>query len=223
VFCARNKIEIEIKKLSVMKFVFLALSFIFSGLTTLTSSAQTSKSAEMNQKMFIDVHEMGPGKVKLADVAAAHARDLAVEKEYGVHFINYWVDEAHGKIYCLSTASDTNAIRQAHGAAHGLLQAYTYQVSDGAAGTPVGDKQLFIDIHQMGAGNVTAAAVAEAHKKDLAVQQKFGVNFINYWVDEKAGVVMCLSEAKNADAIINTHKEAHGLIPAEVRKVKQGE
>jgi len=173
--------------------------------------------------MYIDVHEMGKGKVKLADVAAAHAKDLAVEKQYGVHFLNYWVDEDQGKIYCLSSATDTNAIRRAHAAAHGLQQAYTYEVSDGSAGIPVGGKQLFIDIHQLGAGNVTAAAVAEAHKKDLAVQDKYGVNFINYWVDEKAGVVMCLSEANNEEAIINTHKEAHGLIPAEVRMVKQGE
>jgi len=49
------------------------------------------------------------------------------------------------------------------------------------------------------------------------------VNFINYWVDEKAGVVMCLSEAADSNAIIATHKEAHGLIPVEILRVKQGE
>jgi hypothetical protein len=75
----------------------------------------------------------------------------------------------------------------------------------------------------VGAGNVTAAAVADAHKKDLAVQEKYGVNFINYWVDEKAGVILCLSEAKNAESVIGTHKEAHGLIPVEIWKIKQGE
>ena len=52
---------------------------------------------------------------------------------------------------------------------------------------------------------------------------KYGVNFINYWVDEKAGVVMCLSEAADSNAIIKTHKEAHGLIPVQILKVKQGE
>ena len=38
--------------------------------------------------------------------------------------------------------------------------------------------QLYIDIHYLGAGNVTAEAVADAHKKDLEVQGQYGVNFI---------------------------------------------
>ena len=65
--------------------------------------------------------------------------------------------------------------------------------------------------------------MADAHKKDLAVKGKYGVNFINYWVDEKAEVVMCLSEAADSNAIIKTHKEAHGLIPVDILKVKQGQ
>jgi hypothetical protein len=173
--------------------------------------------------LYIDVHQLEPGKVKFEDVAGAHVKDLAVEKKFGVHFINYWVDEAQGLVYCLSSAGDTNSIRKTHEQAHGLLPAYTFEVTDGAAAALKGNKNLFLDIHQLGAGNVTAAAVADAHKKDLAVQDKFGVNFINYWVDEKAGVVLCLSEAKNADAVLSTHKEAHGLLPTEIRSIKQGE
>ena len=73
-----------------MKIAFFALPFLLSGFASFTSSAQTSESAAINEKkMYIDVHEMGPGKVKLADVAAAHAKDIAIEKQYGVHFLNY--------------------------------------------------------------------------------------------------------------------------------------
>ena len=75
----------------------------------------------------------------------------------------------------------------------------------------------------MGAGDVTAAAAAEAHNKDLAVQKKYGVNLINYWVDEKKGTIFCLSEAPDSNAVIRTHAEAHGLLPAYILKVKQGE
>ena len=70
---------------------------------------------------------------------------------------------------------------------------------------------------------MTAKAVAEAHQKDLAVQKKYGVNLINYWVDEKNGIVMCLAQAPDSAALINTHKEAHGLIPVSVTLVKQGQ
>ena len=103
------------------------------------------------------------------------------------------------------------------------MPAYTFEVTEGEAAALKGNKKLFLDIHKLGAGNVTAAAVADAHKEDLAVQGKYGVNFINYWVDEKAGVVMCLSEAKNEKSVISTHKEAHGLVPVEIRNVKQGQ
>ncbi|HSB91800.1 MAG TPA: DUF4242 domain-containing protein [Flavitalea sp.] len=207
-----------------MKISYSLLPLIIGTMVSLQSSAQATNSATGNdRKLFIDVHQMEPGKVKFEDVAGAHAKDLAVEKKHDVHFINYWVDESQGLIYCLSSAPDSSAIRETHAEAHGLLPAYTFEVTDGQAAALQGNKNLFLDIHKLGPGNVTAAAVADAHKKDLAVQNKYGVNFINYWVDEKAGVVMCLSEAKDSQAVINTHKEAHGLIPAEVRNIKQGQ
>lgn len=207
-----------------MKIRFSVLPLIICGFASLHSPAQTVKGAAANEKkLYIDVHQLEPGKAKFEDVAAAHAKDLAVEKKYGLHFINYWVDEEQGRVYCLSSASDTSSVRKTHAEAHGLLPAYTYEVTDGSAAALAGDKKLFLDIHKLGAGNVTATAVADAHKKDLDVQGKYGVNFINYWVDEKAGVVLCLSESANSDAVIKTHKEAHGLIPVEIRNVKQGE
>jgi len=46
------------------------------------------------QQLYIDVHEVGPGKLTAETVAAAHAKDLATEKKYGVDFIKYWVDTA---------------------------------------------------------------------------------------------------------------------------------
>lgn len=206
-----------------MKSIVSVLTLIICGFVSLDISAQTNSAAANGKKLYIDVHQLEPGKVKFEDVAAAHAKDLAVEEKYGVHFINYWVDEEQGLVYCLSSADDTSSVRKTHAEAHGLLPAYTLEVTDGPAAALTGNKKLFLDIHKLGAGNVTAAAVADAHKKDLAVQEKYDVNFINYWVDEKAGVIFCLSEAKDKESVINTHKEAHGLIPVEIRNVKQGE
>lgn len=206
-----------------MKITVSIAAVVICALASLSAAGQTQKTSNNDKKLFIDVHHLEPGKVTFNDVTAAHLKDLSVQKQYDVRFLKYWVDEEKGTVYCLSSASDTNVVRQTHAEAHGLLPAYTYVVTDGPEVPVSGKKQLFLDIHRFGPGNVTAAAVADAHKKDLAVQKKNGASFINYWVDEKAGVVLCLSEAANADAVINTHKEAHGLIPVEVRAVKQGE
>ncbi len=172
---------------------------------------------------YIDVHDLEPGKVTFSDVAGAHTKDLATQGKYNVSFIKYWVDEQKGKVYCLSQAVDEESIRNTHKEAHGLLPSTVYKVTDGPEAATTGKSQMFIDVHQLEPGSVTAKDVAGAHEKDLAVQTKNSVNFINYWVDEKAGVIMCLSEAPDSLAVKHTHKEAHGLLPAYVLQVKQGQ
>jgi hypothetical protein len=172
--------------------------------------------------LYIDVHKMPDGKVNFDDVAGAHAKDVAVQDKYGVKFIKYWVDEKSGSVYCLASAGDSNAIRKSHAEAHGLLPEQIFPVAEGKAAAEKGGNQFFLDVHEFGAGNVSAKDVEGAHKKDLSVQKKYGVNFINYWVDEKNGVVMCLSEAKDEKSVRATHKEAHGLMPSYILKVKQG-
>jgi class 3 adenylate cyclase len=66
---------------------------------------------------------------------------------------------------------------------------------------------------------VTAEAVAEAHEKDLAVQDKHGVKYINYWCDHSRDCVFCLVDAPNKEAAIEVHRQAHGLIPVEIIEV----
>lgn len=80
---------------------------------------------------------------------------------------------------------------------------------------------LFMDIHKAVDG-LSAQAVAEAHKKDLETQGKYGVKYLKYWYNEKDGTVFCLSEAPNSDAAVRVHKEAHGLMPDEIIEVKEG-
>jgi len=80
---------------------------------------------------------------------------------------------------------------------------------------------LYLDEHRNMKG-VTAAAVAEAHAKDLKVQGKHGVHYRSYWVDEKKGTIFCLVDAPNAEAAARVHKEAHGLVADEIHEVTQG-
>jgi len=198
--------------------------FLFITLIAFSASHAQNQNANGNKNtLYIDVHYLPEGKVKAEDVAAAHAKDLAVESKYGVQFLKYWVDESKGIVYCLSSAPDTSAISKTHKEAHGLMPQTIYKVEDGTEALSDKNKTFFLDIHQLGANKVTAADVEKAHQKDLAVQKKYGVNFINYWVDEKTGTVLCLSQASDASKVIETHKEAHGLVPVSITAVKQGQ
>lgn len=199
-----------------------SLFLIFVTLVTISGIYAQNQTANKNN-LYIDVHYLPDGKVKYEDVAAAHAKDLATESKYNVKFIKYWVDESKGIVYCLSSAPDTSAISNTHREAHGLMPQTIYKVDDGDEAVADKSKTFFLDIHQLGADKVTAADVEEAHKKDLAVQKKYGVSFINYWVDVKTGTVLCLSQASDASKVIETHKEAHGLVPVSITAVKQGQ
>lgn len=112
---------------------------------------------------------------------------------------------------------------ETHREAHGLLPSAVHAVTDGHAAALRGAERLFLDIHRLGPGSVTAEAVAAAHDQDLAIQDERDVNFVQYWVDEAEGVVLCLSEAPDPDAVRETHRHAHGLLPDRVLEVTQGE
>jgi hypothetical protein len=80
--------------------------------------------------LFMDVHNLSD-PVTLADVAAAHAADLATQDKHGVHYLRYWVDEAKGKIFCLVDASSADAANTVHREAHGLVADEIYPVAEG--------------------------------------------------------------------------------------------
>jgi len=198
----------------------------FSVLTVCAAFFLGSMSVHAQQptkKLFLDVHHLGAGKVNATDLHGAHEKDLAVQKKYNVDIIKYWYDEAKGDVYCLASSPSAEALKSTHAEAHGLVPDQVYEVPASKKDALKNMKNLYLDLHEFGPGKVPPAAdVAGAHKKDLAVQGKYGVNIVDYWINEKAGTIVCLAQASNPDALVKTHKEAHGLVPSKVTKVKQG-
>jgi hypothetical protein len=83
------------------------------------------------KKLFLDLHDLGPGKVNAQAVAAAHQKDLATGGKYGVNFKAYWLDEAQGQIHCLVEAPNAEAAIAVHKEAHGLLPDSIAEVTEG--------------------------------------------------------------------------------------------
>jgi hypothetical protein len=77
-----------------------------------------------------------------------------------------------------------------------------------------------MDTHRLD-GSVTVEEVAKAHMADLQVQGKHDVSYLRYWVAEPEGVIYCLVEAPSAEAAIQVHKEAHGLVADDIFPVKE--
>jgi len=81
--------------------------------------------------LFMDVHTLDGG-VTADDVAKAHLADLETQGTHDVHYLRYWVDEGHGKIFCLVDAPDADAANTVHREAHGLVADEIYPVLEGA-------------------------------------------------------------------------------------------
>ena len=61
-----------------------------------------------------------------------------------------------------------------------------------------------------------------AHEADLATQERYGVEYRSFWVDEADGKVFCLVEAPDAETAATVHREAHGLVADKIYLVREG-
>jgi len=76
---------------------------------------------------------------------------------------------------------------------------------------------IFMDRHDL--RGTTAAEIAEAHRKDLEVQDRYGVKFLTYWFDDQRGTTFCLIDAPDKDTAQRVHSEAHGHVAGEIVEV----
>jgi class 3 adenylate cyclase len=79
----------------------------------------------------------------------------------------------------------------------------------------------YMDIHEL-PGGITREELAKVHAQDLAVQEKYGVSYHKYWVNETAGKVFCLCDGPSAEAAEAVHREAHGLLAQKIIQVEAG-
>jgi hypothetical protein len=81
--------------------------------------------------LYMDVHTIDGG-VSADDVAKAHIADLQTQTAYDVKYLRYWVNEDHGKVFCLVEAPSATAANTVHREAHGLVADDVFQVQEGS-------------------------------------------------------------------------------------------
>lgn len=79
---------------------------------------------------------------------------------------------------------------------------------------------LYMDFHKI--DNVTVEDVKTAHMADEAIQDKYGVRYHQFWVNQEAGSVFCLVEGPDAATCEMVHKMAHGNVACALTEVKSG-
>lgn len=79
---------------------------------------------------------------------------------------------------------------------------------------------LFMDYHIV--SDISIDAVKRGHMADRSVQDKYGVKYIQFWVNQEAGTIFCLIEAPDKQSCEAVHQEAHGNIACNIVKVESG-
>lgn len=77
---------------------------------------------------------------------------------------------------------------------------------------------LYIDIHTVDP-DTTWEDIARAHYADVAIQDKYDVEYLKYWFNKDCGKLFCLIEAPSAEAAHCVHEHAHGLVAEKVIEV----
>jgi class 3 adenylate cyclase len=78
--------------------------------------------------LYMDRHDL-PGATA-ADVARAHASDVAVSGQHGVHFLSYWFDAENGSVFCLAKAPSSEDVQSVHAQSHGSIANEVITVSE---------------------------------------------------------------------------------------------
>lgn len=76
---------------------------------------------------------------------------------------------------------------------------------------------LYMDRHDL--PGATAADAAQAHIRDLEIQDRHGVRHLTYWFDPATGTVFCLADAPSKEAAEAVHRESHGLVAHQMIEV----
>jgi class 3 adenylate cyclase len=73
---------------------------------------------------------------------------------------------------------------------------------------------MYMDRHDL--PEVTPEELAEAHTRDLEIQERYGVRYHTYWFDPSNGSVFCLAEGPSKQAVVAVHEEAHGVLASAI-------
>jgi len=68
----------------------------------------------------MDVHK-GVEGLTAKTVAEAHQENLEVQDMHGVKYLQYWLNEADGTVFCLCEAPSEEAADAVHRETHGLV------------------------------------------------------------------------------------------------------
>ncbi len=81
---------------------------------------------------------------------------------------------------------------------------------------------LYMDLHK-GLEDISIPELKKGHSADLKVENKYGIKYLKYFFNQKAGTVFCVIWAPSKEACEAAHREAIGFTACSIIEVNPGD
>lgn len=104
--------------------------------------------------LYMDIHTVNSDSFSVEDVVKAHMEDLAIQEQFGVTQLKYWVNVEAKTLFCLMKGPTVEACNEVHKQSHGNTACNIIEVSDDEFNLFLGKGNHINDLAQTISGEI---------------------------------------------------------------------
>lgn len=104
--------------------------------------------------LYMDIHTVDSDSFSVEDVVIAHMKDLAIQEQFGVTQLKYWVNVEAKTLFCLMEGPNKEACNEVHLQSHGNTACNIIEVSDNEYNLFMGEGTDVDDLARTKAGEL---------------------------------------------------------------------
>lgn len=140
----------------------------------------------------MDIHTVDSNEFSAEEVVKAHMEDLAIQDQFGVKQLKYWVNEQAKTIFCLMEGPNKEACNQVHLQSHGNTACNIIEVSDNEYNLFMGVGNDVNDLAQTQTGELDTGyrTILLTNIVCFSKNEKVYFEEISLLIDENNGIIV---------------------------------
>ena len=141
--------------------------------------------------LYMDIHTVDSDTFSVEDVVKAHMEDLAIQEQFNVRQIKYWVNVEAKTLFCLMEGPSKKACNEVHKQSHGNTACNIIEVSDDEYNLFLGKGTQVNDLAQTVSGKIDTGyrTILSVSVGDFSGKYHY-VNEVLKMIDQHEGVII---------------------------------
>ncbi len=142
--------------------------------------------------LFMDIHTVDSESFSVEDVVKAHMEDLAIQEQFGVTQLKYWVNVEAKTLFCLMKGPTIEACNEVHKQSHGNTACNIIEVSDDEYNLFLGKGNHINDLAQTISGEIDTGyrTILCIALLDFTKRYQCHVNEVYKIIEQHEGIVI---------------------------------